>query len=167
VSATTFIGNRPDRATASATGVFFPRGGERLLQNLDLEGLAAEQTLEFPDPLLELAHPGSADHYVVGPDRFPATLGHPLPPLEQQARRDAVLAGHERHRHAGLERLLDQADLLRHRPSPAALHRSDHLDAPDLLRHSRTPRLMPRPSRDAACPVETGAAPVPKLHERD
>jgi hypothetical protein len=34
----------------------------------------------------------------------------------------------------------DQPDLLRHRLPPAALHRSDHLDAPD-LRHSRTPRL--------------------------
>jgi hypothetical protein len=87
-------------------------------------------------------------------------LGHPLPPLEQQARREAVLAGHERDRHARLERLLDQPDLLRHRPPPAALHRGDHLDAPDLLRHSRTPRLMPRPSRYATCPVETGAAPA-------
>jgi hypothetical protein len=70
-----------------------------------------------------------------------------------------VLAGHERYRHAGLERLLDQPDLLRHRPAPAALHRGDHLDAPDLFRHSRMPRLTPRPSRYATCPVETGAAP--------
>jgi len=43
-----------------------------------------------------LAHPGSADHHVVGPDRFPAALGHALPPPEQPARRDAVLAGHDR-----------------------------------------------------------------------
>src|SRR4029434_4551281 len=70
-----------------------------------------------------------------------------------------VRAADERYRHARLERLLDQPDLLRHRPPPAALHRGDHLDAPDLLRHSRTPRLMPRPSRYAACPLETGAAP--------
>ena len=34
------------------------------------------------------------------------------------------------------------------------------LDALDLLRHSRTPRLMPRPSRYATCPLETGAAPA-------
>ena len=37
------------------------------------------------------------------------------------------------------EPLLDQPDLLRHRPASAALHRGDHLDAPDLLRHSRMP----------------------------
>ena len=48
-----------------------------------------------------------------------------------------------------------------HRPPPAALHRGDHLDALDLLRHSRTPRLMPRPSRYATCPLETGAASPP------
>src|SRR4029434_6465251 len=70
-----------------------------------------------------------------------------------------VRAADERDRHARIERLLDQPDLLCHRPSPAALHRGDHLDAPDLLRHSRTPRLMPRPSRYATCPLETGAAP--------
>jgi hypothetical protein len=87
------MGNRPDRATASATAVFLPvrrrarlassadLGGRReaaRLEDLDLEGLAAEQVLEFPDPLLELTHPGSADHHVVGPDCFPAALGHPL-----------------------------------------------------------------------------------------
>src|SRR4029453_5545930 len=106
------------------------------------------------------AHPGSAHHHVVGPDCFPTALGHPLPPLEQQARREAVLAGHERHRHARLERLLHQPDLLRYRPAPAALPRGYHFDAPDLLRHSRMPRLTPRPSRYATCPVETGAAPL-------
>jgi hypothetical protein len=31
--------------------------------------------LEFPDPLLELAHLGGARHHVIGPDRFPAALG--------------------------------------------------------------------------------------------
>jgi hypothetical protein len=36
----------------------------------------------------------------------------------------------------------------------------DFNDAWELLRHSRTPRLMPRPSRYATCPVETGAAPA-------
>src|SRR4029450_13275999 len=110
-------------------------------------------------PLLELAHPGGADDLIVDPDRLAAACGRPLPPLEQQARRGAVRAGHERHRHARLQRLLNQPDLLRPRPPPAALHRGDHLDALDLLRHSRTPRLMPRPSRYATCPPETGAAP--------
>jgi hypothetical protein len=175
VSATAVIGNRPARATASATAVFLPArrrarlassadlGGRReaaRLQGLDLEGLAAEQTLERANALLELAHPGGADHLVVDPDRFPAALGHPPPPVEQQARREAVLAGHERDRHARLQRLLDQPDLLRHRPPPAALHRSDHLDALDLLRHSRMPRLMPRPSRNATCPLKRGRSTV-------
>jgi hypothetical protein len=160
VSATAFIGNRPDRATTSATAVFCPGGGERLLEDLDFQGLAAEQPFELPNPLFELADLGGADHLVVDADRFTAALGHPLPPSEQQARRDAVPAGHERDRHAGLEGLLDQPDLLRHRPAPAALHRADHLDAPNVLRHRPTPRLMPRPSRYAACPVETGAAPL-------
>jgi hypothetical protein len=103
VSATAFIENRPP----AQQRFFCPRRGQRLLEDLDLEGLAAEQTLEFPDPLLELVHPGGAHHHVVGSDRFPAALGHPLPPLEQQARREPVLAGHERDRHARLERLLD------------------------------------------------------------
>src|ERR687895_1231764 len=91
-----------------------------------------------------------------------ALLGKITPastPVEQQTRRDAVLAGHERDRQARLQGFLHEPDLLRHRPPPAALHRGDHLDALDLLRHSRTPRLMPRPSRYATCPVETGAAP--------
>jgi hypothetical protein len=124
VSATTFIGNRPDRATASATAVFCPRRGERLLEDLDLEGLAAEQTLELPDARLELAHPGGADHLVVDADRLAAAC-HPLPPLEQQARRETVRAGYERDRHARLQRLLNQPDLLRHRPAPAALLSAD------------------------------------------
>jgi hypothetical protein len=95
VAATAFIGNRPDRVAASATAVVCPRGGERLLQDLDLEGLAAEQTLELPDPLVKLARTLAAPSTkLVGPDRFPAALSHPLPPLEQQARRQALLAGH-------------------------------------------------------------------------
>ena len=69
VSAMAFIGNRPDRATASATAVFLPARGERLFEDLALEGLATEEPLERADPLLELAHPGGADDLVVDPDR--------------------------------------------------------------------------------------------------
>jgi hypothetical protein len=47
-----------------------------------------------------------------GAKRAKVALGHPLPRLEQQARREAVFAGNERDRHARLERLLDQPDLL-------------------------------------------------------
>jgi hypothetical protein len=139
VSATAFIGNRPDRATASAPKNFCPGGGERLFEDLDVKGLATEPALELPDPLLELADLGGADHLVVDPDRLPAALGNPLPPSERQAQRDAELAGHERNRHARLEGLLDQPDLLGHRPAPAALHRGDHLDALHVLgqRHTR------------------------------
>jgi hypothetical protein len=84
------------------------------------------------DPLLEPARLGAND-LVVNPDYPAAACGHPLPPLKQQVRRDAVLAGYERDRHARLQRILDQPDLLRHRPPPAALHRNDHLDAPNLF----------------------------------
>jgi hypothetical protein len=76
-------------------------------QDLDLEGLAAQEPLELPEPLLELAHLGVND-LVVDPDRVAAACGHPLPPLERQARRDAVLAGYKPERHARLQRVLDQ-----------------------------------------------------------
>jgi hypothetical protein len=64
----------PDRATACATAFFCPRGGERVLEDLDLEGLAFQETLELPDPLFELADLGGADHLLVDPDRFPAAF---------------------------------------------------------------------------------------------
>jgi hypothetical protein len=109
---------RSQKALVAALAEMYVQG----VSTRKVKAITAEQTLELPDALLELAHPGGADHLVVGPDRLAAALGHPLPPFEQQARRAAVLARHERHRHARLERLLDQPDLLRHRPPPAALH---------------------------------------------
>jgi hypothetical protein len=60
-------------------------------------------------PLHRLWRYEGADHLVVDADRRAAACGHPLPPFEQQARREAVLARHERDRHARLERLLDPA----------------------------------------------------------
>jgi hypothetical protein len=67
-SGTVRIGRRPAQQR-----FFCPRGGERLShQDLELEDFAAEQALELADPLHELAHSGSADHYVVSPDCFPA-----------------------------------------------------------------------------------------------
>jgi hypothetical protein len=50
------------------------------------------QSGEPPFDLLELAHPGGADHLVVDADRLAAALGHPLPrasgalALDQHAR---------------------------------------------------------------------------------
>jgi hypothetical protein len=37
--------------------------------------------LELADPLLELAHRGGGDHFVVAPDRFTAALGDRPPPV--------------------------------------------------------------------------------------
>ena len=51
-----------------------------------MEGLASEQ------PRFVLAQLGGADHLVVDSARCPAALGPPLPPVEQQARRNAAPA---------------------------------------------------------------------------
>jgi hypothetical protein len=128
VSATAFVGNRPDRAPAQQQS-FCPRGGERLPKDLNPRGSCGRASARAPGHAPRAGAPGRRRLPRCRPGPLPGHLGHPLPPLEQQVWPDAVLVGHERDRHAGLERLLDQPDLLRHRPPPAALHRRDHLDA--------------------------------------
>ena len=86
---------------------FPPRRGECLLQHLDLERLAAKQPFEVADPGLQLSHAAGADHVLIGFDCGPPTLGHQLPPLEQQARGDTMQASDRRDGHARLHRLLD------------------------------------------------------------
>ncbi len=79
-------------------------------------------------------------------DRIQATLGHALPPPEQQARGDAVEPGDGGDRYAGLHRLLDQPDLFLGSVSPPALVAGDDFDALNGLRHrpSRLRRLSGR-----------------------
>ena len=66
--------------------LFSPGSSQRLAQHLNLHGLAAEQAFKIADAPLQLAHPASRDHVVVGLDRCLAALGHTSPPPEQQAR---------------------------------------------------------------------------------
>jgi hypothetical protein len=116
-----FIGNRPDRATARATAVFFARAAASAffrISTLRVLRPKSRSSVRIRSSSWRTTH-GGADDLVVDPDRLAAACGHPLPPLKQQARRDAVRAGHERDRHARLQRLLDQPDRLRHPPPPA------------------------------------------------
>jgi hypothetical protein len=54
-------------------------------------------------------------------DRLQAAFQHSLTPFEQQAGSDARSPGHIGHRHPGLDRLLDQEDLLGGRPTATPL----------------------------------------------
>jgi hypothetical protein len=63
---------------------FCPRLGQSLFQDLDLEGLAAELTLELADALLHPAHLAVARHAVVRLHRRRPALGHqPAPPRSE------------------------------------------------------------------------------------
>ena len=73
-------------ATATADGLFFPSSGERFLKHLDFHCLAARQALELPHTLLKLPGSAGGHHVFIGFDGDLTTLGHELPPLEQQAR---------------------------------------------------------------------------------
>ena len=55
------------------------------------------------------------------------TLAFQFAPLKQQAGRNAFLARHQRHRHAGLVGAAHQRSLLRGGPAPAALVFQNHL----------------------------------------
>jgi hypothetical protein len=93
VSATTFTGKRRVAATATARRAFFPSGGERFLEDLDFHGLTAEQAFQLTDAQFEIASFTGCDDIFIGFDGDLTALGHELPPLEQQAWRDAVQAG--------------------------------------------------------------------------
>ena len=137
----TFTGNRRVTATATARRAFFPGGGEWFLQHFDLQRLAAEQTLQFAHPLFELACPAGGDHIFIGTHGDLAALGHQLPPLEQQARRDAALSGDDRDRRAGLHRLHDESQFLLGTVAPVTLTAGDDFNTAWFIGHRRMPRL--------------------------
>ena len=99
-------------ATATARRAFFPSGGERLLEDFDFHGLAAEQALQLTGAQFQITSITGCDDIVIGFDGDLTALGHELPPLEQQAWRDAVQAGDGRDRHPRLHGGVDQVELL-------------------------------------------------------
>src|SRR5262245_47796737 len=80
VSATTFTGNRPSAATASARSFFCLRPAQRLLQDLDFHGLAAQQPLELANAILQTAHLRAAHHRLVRSHRSGPALVHQAAP---------------------------------------------------------------------------------------
>src|SRR5262245_27284795 len=118
-SATVFIANRPSVATAAAAAVFCPRSVfERLLEDLGFQRLLAEQPLQ----LAHLALQGSVirrrhDLFAAAGGRQ-RPLGHQPAPREELVRGNAMSASYQAYRHARLERLLDDPNLLRRCPAP-------------------------------------------------
>ena len=131
--------------------VFWAGDVQRLLEDLVLHRLATEQAFEVTNSLLQIADARRADDVLVGLDRGMSAFQHPALPGKELRRRDARLPRHEGHAHSRPHRLLDEADLLGGRPSPPALHGSDHFNprkrAIRSFRHSRTHRRMPMPCR--------------------
>jgi hypothetical protein len=65
--------NRPAAASLTARSLFLT-GVERLLEDLDLQRLAAELALEFAHTLLEPTDICRGNHIVIGADGFLATF---------------------------------------------------------------------------------------------
>ena len=78
---------------ASATLVFWACSFQGLAQDLGFHGLAAKQAFEFADPVFKLADAAQGNDLLIGPDGFLPTFAHAAPPLEQQARGDAIKPG--------------------------------------------------------------------------
>jgi len=69
----------------------------RELPHVGLED--AQETLKFPDTLLERFDLEDAHYIVVGPNSFLAAFTHQFPPTEKKVGRDAVLARDKRDAH--------------------------------------------------------------------
>src|SRR6266480_4548812 len=126
-SATVFIANRPSAATAAAAAVFLTPW--RVLEDLGFQRLLAEQSLQ----LAHLALQGSVirrrhDLFAAAGGRQ-RPLGHQPAPREELVRGNAMSASHQAYRHARLERLLDDPNLLSRGPAPTALNRCDDLNS--------------------------------------
>jgi hypothetical protein len=76
VSATAFIGKHPRPTSSTARALFWPRRLEGLLEDLVLERLPAEQTLELAHPPFQLAHAAGAHDVLIGGHRLEAALLH-------------------------------------------------------------------------------------------
>ena len=66
VSVTCFIGNRPRAQSWTARSVFCSRQLERLLEDLVLHRLAAEQPFEIAHPLFQSAQLGRRRDLIIG-----------------------------------------------------------------------------------------------------
>jgi hypothetical protein len=83
--ATAFTGYLPEAASATARSVFCPREIERLLEHLDLHGLAAKQALQLANAFFETADFGRRHNRIIGTHRLLAALAHQPPPAKHQA----------------------------------------------------------------------------------
>jgi hypothetical protein len=94
VSTTTFTTKCPVAATESATRVFWESLFRCLAEDLGLRRLAADEALQLADVAYRY-------NRLARPDRLAPTLGRARPPLEQQARGDAVKPADGEERHVG------------------------------------------------------------------
>src|SRR5215475_4206772 len=131
---------------ASAIEVFFLRHLQCFAQDLVLQGLLPQHSLELADTLLQLSNLSSGDDLIVRPDCFFAAFGHPPSPPEDQTRRNTMTAAHVGNRHAGLGRLRQDRQLLVHGPASPALDLREDFDSVNTARHSRITRRTPSSS---------------------
>ena len=122
-----------------------PSSGQRFLENLHLQGLAAEQAFQRAPGLFQLAGAACGGDALIGPDRDLTTFGHQTPPAKQQAPSHALQAGDGRYRHSRLHNLLDHPELLLGRVAPAALASGDDFDRLEVVRHRGMPSLTVAP----------------------
>ena len=140
VSATTFTAKHPVAATATARRALFPGNRQCLLEHLDLHSLATQQAFQLPHTVHQLADLAGRDNILVSSDRGSTAPGQKLPSLEQQARRDPLQACDGLYRHARLDRILDQGQLLLGTAAPPPLPAGDDFDPCGVLRQRRIPR---------------------------
>src|SRR6266487_1893644 len=126
-SATVFIGNRPSAATAAAAAVFLTPW--RVLEDLGFQRLLAEQPLQLAHLALQGSIIRSRHHLFAAAGSRQRPLHHQPAPGEELVRGNAMSASHQAYRHARLERLLDDPNLLRRGPAPTALNRCDDLNS--------------------------------------
>ena len=85
---------------------------ERLLQNLDFQGLLAKQPMKLTNLIVQRPIIRRRHDLFAAAGGSQAALRHQSAPREQLVWRDAVSASHQAHRHARLEGLLDHPNLL-------------------------------------------------------
>src|SRR5690606_3383002 len=91
---------------------FWARLVQRLLEDLDLERLAAELPFQLADPLLQLTDSSIAGHVVFFGRSHASSFQHQTPPTIQQVLVNILPAGNDRNASAFLQCLLDIPQLL-------------------------------------------------------
>ncbi len=122
------------------TGFFFPSDGERPPEHLDFHGLAAQKALQFTHALFEITGFAGCDDIFIGFDGDLTALGHKLPPLEQQAWRDAMQAGNGRYRHPRLAWWRRPGRASHWQYSGGGARVGDDFNARGIIGHRRKPR---------------------------